>query len=99
MVLEVITPDEQLFKGKVNHVVLPGADGSFGVLSNHAPLIAILTAGEIKVTRQLDNSNSTRKDEAQGKYNSMHADESEFTFPVKGGIVEVKENKVVVLAE
>ena len=36
MLLEVITPDELLFKGSVTHVQLPGLDGSFGVLNNHA---------------------------------------------------------------
>jgi F-type H+-transporting ATPase subunit epsilon len=39
MLLEVITPDETLFIGNVSHVVLPGIDGSFGILKNHAPMI------------------------------------------------------------
>ena len=42
MILEVITPDEVLYKGHVSQVILPGLDGSFGILNSHAPLISAL---------------------------------------------------------
>jgi len=47
--LEIITPEKRLFDGKVKLVQLPGANGSFEILNNHAPLISTLTAGKIKV--------------------------------------------------
>ncbi|HEY6160281.1 MAG TPA: F0F1 ATP synthase subunit epsilon, partial [Bacteroidia bacterium] len=59
-------------------VTLPGADGKFGVLNNHAPLIASLKKGTVKVT---DDSKNEQK------------------FDIKGGVVEVLKNKMVVLAE
>jgi len=49
MFLEIITPDKKLFSGEVKSVQLPGADGSFGVLDAHAPTIATLQKGKIKI--------------------------------------------------
>ena len=49
MQLEIITPEQTLFSGDVNLVQLPGIDGSFEILNDHAPLISALAAGKIKV--------------------------------------------------
>lgn len=54
MTLEIITPEKTIFSGKVSLVQLPGSSGSFEVLNNHAPLVAALKAGKIKV-KDLDN--------------------------------------------
>ncbi len=50
MFLEIITPDKKVYSGEVEAVKLPGAEGSFGVLDNHAPIIAALKKGTVKVT-------------------------------------------------
>ncbi len=50
MFLEIITPDKKVYSGEVDAVKLPGADGSFGVLKNHAPIIATLKKGTVKIT-------------------------------------------------
>ena len=47
MHLEIITPDRKVFAGEVTSARFPGADGSFEVLNNHAPLISALRAGEV----------------------------------------------------
>lgn len=49
MKLEIITPDKSIFEGEVNLVQLPGIDGSFEILNNHAPLISVLKEGKIKI--------------------------------------------------
>ncbi|HNS16232.1 MAG TPA: ATP synthase F1 subunit epsilon [Bacteroidales bacterium] len=49
MKVEIITPDKTIFSGEAILVQLPGVDGSFEILKNHAPLITILKTGEIKV--------------------------------------------------
>ncbi len=54
MKLEIITPDKKLFEGSVNSAVFPGSEGSFGVLNNHAPMIATLKAGKVESTDQLE---------------------------------------------
>ena len=45
--LEVVTPDRAIVKEQVDEVVLPGSEGSFGVLPGHAPLLATLQVGEM----------------------------------------------------
>ena len=47
MTLELISSHEILFKGEAEAVTLPGAEGSFTVLKNHAPLISVLTPGKV----------------------------------------------------
>lgn len=47
MTLEIISAHAVLFKGEADSVTLPGALGSFTVLKNHAPLISVLTKGNI----------------------------------------------------
>ncbi len=78
MYLEIITPEKKVYAGDVDAVKLPGADGSFGILNNHAPIIATLKKGTVKVT------DSTKKVE---------------NFEINGGVVEVLNNKITVLAE
>ena len=50
MHLEIITPARKVFAGDVISARFPGADGSFEVLNNHAPLIAALRAGDVTLT-------------------------------------------------
>ena len=50
MHLEIITPEKKVYSGEVEAIKLPGAEGSFGILKNHAPLIATLKQGTVKVT-------------------------------------------------
>lgn len=78
MHLEIITPEKTVYTGEVEAVKLPGAEGSFGILNNHAPLIATLKKGTVKVT------DVTKKIE---------------NFVINGGVVEVLNNKIIVLAE
>jgi len=50
MKVDIITPDSTLFSSsQVDLVQLPGIDGSFEVLNDHAPLISILKKGKIKL--------------------------------------------------
>lgn len=78
MKLEIITPDKKLFEGSVKSATFPGSEGSFGVLDNHAAMIATLKEGKVQLIE--DNNNKIE-------------------FTVKGGVVEVSKNKVIVLAE
>lgn len=49
MKIEIVTPDTTIYEGEVSIVQFPGLDGSFEVLTNHAPMIAALKKGRIKV--------------------------------------------------
>ena len=51
MNLEILTPERKLFSGDVYGVQLPGVEGSFEVLERHAPLVAALKAGRLKILK------------------------------------------------
>ena len=51
MILEILTPESKLYNGDVYGIQLPGIDGSFEVLDRHAPLVAALGKGNIKVLK------------------------------------------------
>jgi F-type H+-transporting ATPase subunit epsilon len=47
LLLEVVTPDRALAREEVDEVQAPGAEGYFGILPGHAPLLATLKVGEL----------------------------------------------------
>lgn len=49
MILEIVSPEATLFKGEVTSVSLPGVNGSFQILNNHAPIVSILKKGTVKI--------------------------------------------------
>lgn len=51
LTLEIVTPERSIAHGEVDEVVVPGAEGSFGVLPGHTPLLSTLTVGEIEYRR------------------------------------------------
>ena len=46
--LEIVTPETRLFSGFVQSLQVPGSQGSFQVLYNHAPIISTLGSGRVK---------------------------------------------------
>jgi F-type H+-transporting ATPase subunit epsilon len=46
---ELVSPERLLLSEQVDMVVVPGADGDFGVLPRHAPLISTLRPGVIRI--------------------------------------------------
>jgi F-type H+-transporting ATPase subunit epsilon len=47
--LSLVTPEGAAFEGEATMVVVPGAAGEIGVLPRHAPLVAMLKAGETRI--------------------------------------------------
>ena len=47
--LSLVTPDGAAFEGEAEMLIVPGAAGEIGILARHAPLVAMLRAGEIRV--------------------------------------------------
>ena len=48
MNLVILTPDKELFHGKIKSVNVPAVDGRFEVLKGHAPIVAALGKGEVR---------------------------------------------------
>ena len=79
MKLEILTPENVVYSGEnVVLVQLPGIDGSFEIMNDHAPIISILKKGQVKVV--------TKDGEKQ-------------LFSINGGVIEVLNNNIQVLAE
>jgi F-type H+-transporting ATPase subunit epsilon len=76
--LEIVTPKRIVFNGEVTSFSAPGEDGGFQVLHSHAPMLASVKIGRVKL---IDVSGT------------------EFQYAISGGFVEVRENKVILLAE
>tara|TARA_B100000768_G_scaffold132643_1_gene123341 strand:+ start:257 stop:493 length:237 start_codon:yes stop_codon:yes gene_type:complete len=55
MILEIITPEKNVFNGEVTSVKFPGESGEFEVLKNHASIISNLTRGNIRVITITNN--------------------------------------------
>jgi F-type H+-transporting ATPase subunit epsilon len=47
--LSLVTPEGAVYEGEAQMLIVPGAAGEIGVLARHAPLVAMLQAGEIRV--------------------------------------------------
>jgi F-type H+-transporting ATPase subunit epsilon len=56
MQLDILTPEHKVYSGKVYGIILPGTEGSFEILENHAPIIASLGKGKMKVLKDKTNS-------------------------------------------
>jgi F-type H+-transporting ATPase subunit epsilon len=52
--LSLVTPEGAAYEGEAEMVIVPGAAGEIGVLARHAPLIATLKAGSVRVYRSVD---------------------------------------------
>lgn len=48
--LSVVTPEREIFNAPVDSLQAPGMEGSFGVLANHAPMVAALLPGLVRIT-------------------------------------------------
>jgi len=49
--VSVISPERTIFEGDADSVVVPAWDGELGILRGHAPLMALLGAGRIRIRR------------------------------------------------
>ena len=97
MYLEIITPEVKLFEGEVSSATFPGKNGSFQVLKDHAPIIAMLGEGQIKM-RLADNTR-THRSRHRGRVVLDTSDDSSYKVELKSGVVEMKNNNIIVLVD
>lgn len=93
MYLEIVSPEATLFAGEVTSVTVPGINGEFQMLANHAPIVSLLQEGEVKI-----QGNTIKITEAnQAKFSKTTATSS--SLAISSGTVEMKDNKIIVLAD
>jgi F-type H+-transporting ATPase subunit epsilon len=92
MFLEIVTPEASIFKGEVESVTVPGVDGEFQMLNNHAPIVSLLQEGKIKIQGNLDF------DEAyQDRFKSL--DKNTSILSIQSGTIELNDNKIIILVD
>ena len=93
MILEIVSPESSLFKGEVTSVSLPGVDGSFQVLNNHAPIVSILKSGTVTVLAP----KFVLHKEVESKFTKVN--DQTFTLSIASGTIEMKNNNIIVLVD
>ena len=93
MILEIVSPEAKLFSGTITSVSLPGVDGHFQILNNHAPIVSILQKGLVKITAPSFEF-SKESERLFSKINDQN-----YTISIQSGTIEMKDNKVIVLAD
>jgi len=91
MYLEIVTPEASLVSGEVESVTVPGVEGEFQILNNHAPIVSILEAGKVKFV-----GNPTI---AKGFENKFTKEDGKYVLHINGGTLEMNNNKAIVLAD
>lgn len=93
MRLEIVSPESALFKGEVTAVTLPGVDGSFQLLNQHAPIVSILQRGEIKIAAPKFEFTK----ESESKFRKI--DNQTYALAINSGTIEMNHNKCIVLVD
>ncbi len=96
MKLHIITPQHVIFEGEVDAVTVPGKDGEFQMLNNHAAIVSSLDKGTIKI--KLHSKTVADFDNVSGKLQKAPGNELVYMFDVTGGVVEMSNNVVTILA-
>ncbi|NND33302.1 MAG: ATP synthase F1 subunit epsilon [Saprospiraceae bacterium] len=51
MKISILSPEKEIFSGEITSVKVPGISGQFEVLQNHAPIVAALEKGTVRVKK------------------------------------------------
>ncbi len=92
MYLEIVSPEATLFSGEVTSVSAPGVNGEFEMLKNHAPIVSLLKEGFVKISGDIE-----LEKEVEDKFTK--GDKGRTLLKINSGTLEMKDNKVIVLAD
>tara|TARA_Y200000002_G_C22416349_1_gene551972 strand:+ start:42 stop:320 length:279 start_codon:yes stop_codon:yes gene_type:complete len=92
MHLEIVSPEATLFSGEVESVIVPGTTGSFQMLNNHAPIVSTLKEGTVTISGKI-----VLDDSVQNKFKKQ--DVNTTLFQISSGTVEMRNNKLILLAD
>ena len=93
MLLEIVSPEAKLFSGEITSISVPGVDGRFQMLNNHAPIVSLLQKGTVIIT-----ASSFNLDEETARLFTKINDQN-YSLEIASGTLELKDNKVIVLAD
>jgi F-type H+-transporting ATPase subunit epsilon len=93
MYLEIVSPEATLFSGEVQSVTVPGINGEFQMLKDHAPIVSLLQNGNVIV----DGDDVMIEEEFESKFSKDGKGRT--ILAINSGTIEMKDNKVIVLAD
>lgn len=92
MILEIVSPEAVLLKSEVDSVIVPGINGEFEMLNNHAPIVSLLSKGMVK----FKGADIKLNEEYKSKFASIKGG---YTLAIDSGTIEMKKNKIILLAD
>lgn len=91
MNIKILTPEKIIFEGEVDSVLLPGINGEFHIMKNHASIVSSLKNGDVKLfTREIPSTYAENFQNNKGIF---------FTYTIKSGVIEFNNEKGIVLCE
>jgi len=97
MFLEIVTPEALIFNANVDSVAVPGVNGEFQMLENHAPVVSLLKEGDVKI--YMHTQEHLELDEMSGLLTPHPNDEKVLLFAIQSGTIELNDNKIIILAD
>lgn len=97
MNIVVLTPDKEIFRGQITSVKVPGSQGQFQVLKNHAPIVSSLDPGSVELVTA-KGEYQVYNDEA-GVIETKDEPGIKISFDVSGGFIEVLKNEISLLVQ
>lgn len=94
--VEIITPDQAVFKGRTHSLIVPAYEGYLGVMAGHSPFMGLLTAGRVTIRSNELADPAISGGTSAGRSTGKPVDT---TLSITGGFIEVANNKVVILTE
>ena len=91
MQLEIVSPEAQLFSGEVLSVTVSGKLGSFQILNNHAPIVSTLIQGRIKIQGEISLDVVNKSKFIQEGHDTY--------LDIQSGVIEMNDNKVILLTD
>lgn len=91
MYLEIVTPEASLVSGEVSSLSVPGVDGEFQMLNDHAPIVSLLIEGKVK----FDGTPTI----AKGFEDKFTQVDGKWILEINGGALQLSDNKAIVLAD
>ena len=90
MFIEIVSPEKTIFTGNITSAYLPGSEGFFQILDNHAPIVSTLKSGIIELKGDFQEDTSK---------NLSLLDGNKASLEIESGVVEMKNNKLIILVD
>jgi F-type H+-transporting ATPase subunit epsilon len=91
MYLEIVSPEASLVSGEIESITVPSVEGEFQMLNNHAPVVSLLSQGKVRF-----KGNPTITEGFENRFTQV---DGKWVMEITSGTLEMKDNKVIVLAD